>query len=271
MIRLTHITKTYPMGEESVHALRGLDLHIAPGEYVSIMGPSGSGKSTLMNILGCLDPPTAGRYLLDGVDVSGMDQDELATVRNQKIGFVFQSFNLLPMLSAVDNVALPLLYAGCRDADERAIEALRRVGLEDRAHHRPNAMSGGQRQRVAVARALVTRPPVILADEPTGNLDTRTGEEILALFLELNQEGTTVLVVTHERDVAEHSRRILTIRDGYLVSDEAIDPTKLAVAPVQVAHRRAPVLRLRDRPGCQVRVRSRGPGLAVGFRRGAPL
>lgn len=232
MIRLENIGKDYEMGEEIVSALREVSLHITPGEYVAIMGPSGSGKSTLMNLLGCLDQPTRGTYVLDGRDVSDLGGDELAAVRNQKIGFVFQSFNLLPRSTAVDNVALPLLYAGVDAAHERALDALDRVGLKDRAHHRPSEVSGGQRQRIAIARALVTRPPVILADEPTGNLDTRTGEEILELFAELNRAGTTVVLVTHERDVAEHTRRILTIRDGRLVSDERLDEEAPAVTPI---------------------------------------
>jgi putative ABC transport system ATP-binding protein len=222
MIRLEDLSKEYEMAGHKVAALQGVSLRIEAGEEVAIMGPSGSGKSTLMNLLGCLDQPSSGRYELDGRDVSRLDADELAAVRNKKIGFVFQSFNLLPQQSAVENVALPLLYAGEPGARERAMHALERVGLAHRAHHRPTEISGGQRQRVAIARALVTSPPVILADEPTGNLDTRTGEEILALFAELNQAGTTVVLVTHERDVAEHARRILTIRDGRLVSDERV-------------------------------------------------
>jgi putative ABC transport system ATP-binding protein len=222
MIRLEGIGKDYRMGDQTVTALRDVSLHIEAGEMVAIMGPSGSGKSTLMNVLGCLDPPTAGRYELDGRDVSRLGRDELAAVRNGKIGFVFQSFHLLPLSSALENVALPLLYAGASGAKDRALGALERVGLTHRAHHKPNELSGGQRQRVAIARALVTSPPVILADEPTGNLDSRTGEEILEIFAELNRAGTTVILVTHERDVAEHARRILTVRDGLLVSDETV-------------------------------------------------
>ena len=224
MITLDAITKVYEMGDERVEALAGLSVHVEQGEYVAVMGPSGSGKSTLMNIIGCLDRPTAGRYILDGGDVSDLDSDELAIIRNRKIGFVFQSFNLLPQLSAADNVALPLLYAGAREGARRAREALDQVGLASRAGHRPNELSGGQRQRVAIARALVTRPAVILADEPTGNLDTRTGEEILALFEALHHGGATVLLVTHEREVGEHAERILTIRDGLLASDERLGP-----------------------------------------------
>jgi putative ABC transport system ATP-binding protein len=220
MIRLTDITKEYHMGGEVVRALAGLSFHVGEGDYVAIMGPSGSGKSTLMNILGCLDKPTSGRYELAGEDVSKLAGDELADVRNRRIGFVFQSFNLLSMSSAVENVALPLLYAGARNAKARALKALERVGLTGRANHRPNELSGGQCQRVAIARALVTAPAVILADEPTGNLDTKTGIEILSLFEELHAEGSTIMMVTHEPEVAEHTERILTVRDGLLGSDE---------------------------------------------------
>jgi putative ABC transport system ATP-binding protein len=220
MISLTNVQKIYEMGGETVAALAGLDLHVAAGEYLAIMGPSGSGKSTLMNILGCLDRPSAGSYRLDGKDVGELSDDELALIRNRKIGFVFQSFNLLPQLPALDNVALPLLYSGAPDPRERARQALGRVGLAGRAGHRPAELSGGQRQRVAIARALVTEPVVILADEPTGNLDTRTGEEILALFAELHRSGATVLLVTHEPEVGAHAERIITIRDGRLASDE---------------------------------------------------
>jgi putative ABC transport system ATP-binding protein len=224
MIRLEGITKDYLMGGEIVTALRGIDLHIVAGEYVAIMGPSGSGKSTLMNVLGCLDRPTAGHYQLDGRDVSRLTDDDLALVRNAKLGFVFQSFNLLPHQSAVENVALPLLYASGEASLEpkrQAMRALERVGLSHRAHHRPNELSGGQRQRVAIARALVTEPPVILADEPTGNLDSRTSVEILGLFEELNRAGSTVVLVTHEPDVAAHARRVITVRDGLVESDRA--------------------------------------------------
>ena len=219
MIRLTDITREFHMGGEVVRALRGLSLHVKPGEFVAIMGPSGSGKSTAMNILGCLDKPTSGRYELAGEDVSRLSGDALAEVRNRRIGFVFQSFNLLSNNSAADNVALPLMYSGAKNARARAIKALERVGLGHRANHRPNEMSGGQRQRVAIARALVTAPKVILADEPTGNLDTKTSIEILALFEELHREGSTIVMVTHEPDVAEHTERILTVRDGVLGSD----------------------------------------------------
>jgi putative ABC transport system ATP-binding protein len=208
------------MGDQVVEALADVNVHIAAGESVAIMGPSGSGKSTLMNVLGCLDCPTTGTYELDGRDVSRLEEDDLARVRNRKIGFVFQSFMLLPHATLVDNVALPLLYAGVSGGTKRAMRALEQVGIAHRAHHRPNEISGGQRQRVAIARALVTDPPVILADEPTGNLDSRTSEEILAIFADLNRAGSTVVLVTHERDVALHARRVLTIRDGRVVSDE---------------------------------------------------
>jgi len=222
MIRLSNITKEYRMGGEVVHALAGLSFHVGKGDYVAIMGPSGSGKSTLMNILGCLDKPTSGSYVLDGEDVSKLAGDALADVRNRRIGFVFQSFNLLPMSSAVENVALPLMYASVRNARARALQALERVGLGSRSGHRPNEMSGGQRQRVAIARALVTAPAIILADEPTGNLDTKTGIEILGLFEELHKEGSTIMMVTHEPEVAEYTQRILTVRDGLLGSDEPV-------------------------------------------------
>ena len=205
-----------------LHVLRGIDLIVPPGSVTVLIGPSGSGKSTTMNMLGCLDSPTEGRYLLDGGDVARLSGDELAKVRNEKLGFVFQGFNLLPRLSAVDNVALPLVYSGVpsRERSERAREALERVGLGARLKHRPNQMSGGQQQRVAIARALVGRAPLILADEPTGNLDTRTSEEIMDLLVEVNREGKTVVLVTHEPDIAAYARRVLHFKDGRLVSDE---------------------------------------------------
>jgi putative ABC transport system ATP-binding protein len=222
LIHFEAITRRYQMGAETVHALRGVSMAIERGEYVAIMGPSGSGKSTLMNLIGCLDTPTSGKYELNGANVSDMDDNQLAEIRNREIGFVFQTFNLLPRATALRNVELPLIYAGC-DAGERrgaAAEALAKVGLGARAHHRPNELSGGERQRVAVARALVTRPSIILADEPTGNLDSKTGEEIMALFDALHAQGNTLVVVTHEEDIARHARRILRIRDGLIASDE---------------------------------------------------
>lgn len=240
MITLTEISKVYQMGDEEVVALDGLTLHIDEGEFVAIMGPSGSGKSTLMNILGCLDQPTDGQYELDGELVSNLDDDDLAEVRNRKLGFVFQSFNLLPEQSALENVALPLVYARTPRARHLARKALEQVGLGDRTGHRPNELSGGQRQRVAIARALVTRPAVILADEPTGNLDTRTGKDILALFAELHRAGTTVIMVTHEREIAEHAERIVTIRDGRLHSDERVAGTELSPGPLPISAMMAP-------------------------------
>ena len=222
VIDIENITKEYVMGEEIIHALRGVTLQIRRNEYLAIMGPSGSGKSTLMNMLGCLDTPTSGRYEFNGRDVSEMNGDELAEIRNREIGFVFQTFNLLPRSTSLGNVELPLIYAGLDPAEreERAAAALAAVGLGDRLAHKPNELSGGQRQRVAIARALVNNPSIILADEPTGNLDSKTGEEIMALFESLYQQGNTVIVVTHESDIARHARRALHLRDGLIERDD---------------------------------------------------
>ncbi|HYL92807.1 MAG TPA: ABC transporter ATP-binding protein [Alphaproteobacteria bacterium] len=222
MICTEDLWKTYEMGAEQVHALRGVNLNIERGEYVAIMGPSGSGKSTLMNLIGCLDTPSKGRYWLNGNLVSELDDDELARIRNKEIGFVFQTFNLLARATALHNVELPLIYSGTPAADriERAKGALQAVDLTDRMNHKPNELSGGQRQRVAVARALVNNPSIILADEPTGNLDSQTGNEIMALFESLHQKGNTIVLVTHEPDIAEHAHRVVHIKDGVVASDE---------------------------------------------------
>jgi putative ABC transport system ATP-binding protein len=231
VIRTNALTKTYSSGANEVHALRGIDLRIGSGELVAIMGTSGSGKSTLMNLLGCLDSPSSGSYELDGVRVDGMGKNDLAAIRNQKLGFVFQGFNLLPRTTAVDNVELPMLYDRSgrkRDTRALAIRALERVGLGDRLEHQPSELSGGQQQRVAIARALVTEPALVLADEPTGNLDTRTTIEVMALFQELNEQGITIVLVTHEPEVAVYAKRIVEVRDGRIVRDHAVDNRRLA-------------------------------------------
>jgi putative ABC transport system ATP-binding protein len=222
-IVLSNITKTYIMGDNIVNALAGINLEITRGEMTAIMGPSGSGKTTMMNILGCLDRPTSGSYLLDGQEVARLSDDELALTRNKKIGFVFQNFNLLSRMSALQNVALPMVYAGVNKKTrlDHALQALTMVGLADRQDHRPNEMSGGQRQRVAIARALVNDPAIIMADEPTGNLDTKSGDEIMDIFCKLNQEGRTIILVTHEPDIAEYARRIILFRDGKLIQDDS--------------------------------------------------
>jgi putative ABC transport system ATP-binding protein len=233
LIEIKNVTKVYDMGAEKVHALNGVDLEIERGEYVAIMGSSGSGKSTLMNLLGCLDTPTSGMYRLNNVEVQGLGDQELAAIRNKEIGFVFQTFNLLARTDALHNVELPLIYAGEARVDRRnkATRALERVGLGDRMHHQPNELSGGQRQRVAIARALVNNPSILLADEPTGNLDSATSSEIMALFDELHQGGNTVILVTHEQDIAAHAKRRVLLRDGKVVSDERVAELAEATRP----------------------------------------
>ncbi|HEY6625632.1 MAG TPA: ABC transporter ATP-binding protein [Ignavibacteriaceae bacterium] len=236
IINIEHIAKIYQVGLEEVHALRDVSLRIDKNEYVAIMGPSGSGKSTLMNMLGCLDTPTSGKYEFNSVNVSDMDDNDLARIRNKEIGFVFQTFNLLPRSDALHNVELPLIYAGVSYAErrEKAQKALVDVGLADRIHHKPNELSGGQRQRVAVARALVTNPSIILADEPTGNLDSKTGEEIMLLFNEIHNKGNTIILVTHEEYIAEHAARIIRLKDGLVERDEVVRERKLPKLKVSV-------------------------------------
>ncbi|HEU4384390.1 MAG TPA: ABC transporter ATP-binding protein [Anaeromyxobacteraceae bacterium] len=242
LVRLEDVVKTYRMGDVEVHALRGLSLIIEHGEFTAVMGASGSGKSTLMNLLGCLDRPSSGRYLLEGREVSRLSIDELAEIRNRTIGFVFQNFNLLSRTTALENVELPLLYSGIPTGERhvRAAESLARVGLADRAGHHPNQMSGGQQQRVAIARALVNRPRVILADEPTGNLDSQTSVEVMALFQELGQSGITVLLVTHEPDIAAYASRVITMRDGRILSDTRRQPKRAAPATPAAAQEAVP-------------------------------
>ncbi len=239
LIELADLEKTYRVGTELVRALRGVTLTIAENEYVAIMGPSGSGKSTLMNILGCLDIPTAGTYCLRGQDVSKLSQSRLARIRGGQIGFVFQNFELLPRTTALKNVQLPLMYMQVRHKRARAKAALERVGLADRAHHHPNQLSGGQKQRAAIARALAQEPDIILADEPTGNLDSKTGEEIMAVFDDLHAEGQTIIVVTHENHIAERCRRIIRLMDGQIASDQRVGPERTGGAPAEPAERPA--------------------------------
>lgn len=225
MIEIIDLRKSYKLLTDDIEVLKGVNLKIEKGEYVAIMGPSGSGKSTLMNILGCLDRPTSGKYILNSNDVSTLNDNELARIRNKEIGFVFQAFNLLPRLSALENVELPLIYSGLKlsERKKKAKEALVRVGLSDRMHHKPNELSGGQRQRVAIARAIVTNPSVLMADEPTGNLDSKSSEEIMRIFQNLNEEGSTIVMVTHENDIANHTKRIVRIRDGVILRDTLVE------------------------------------------------
>ena len=237
VIEISGVKKVYRMGEAEVFALRGVDLTVNPGELLAVMGSSGSGKSTLMNILGCLDVPTAGSYVLDGIRVDGMSRNDLADLRNRKLGFVFQGFNLLPRTSAVDNVELPLLYdrtGRWKNTRELAAEALRRVGLGQRLDHQPSELSGGQQQRVAIARALVTQPTLLLADEPTGNLDSRTSVEVMALFQALNEQGITVIIVTHEPDIAQYAHRVIEVRDGRIMKDQPVAAPRRAADDVLV-------------------------------------
>ncbi len=239
IIEIKDVTKIYKMGDVEVHALRGVSLNVYPGEMVAIMGPSGSGKSTLMNIIGCLDQPTSGAYLLAGQDVSRLNDDQLAEIRGRRLGFVFQTFNLLSRTNAIENVELPLIYSGARNRRGRAQAALEAVGLSDRMYHRPNELSGGQQQRVAIARALVNNPNIIMADEPTGNLDSKAGAEVMAVFQQLNEEqGMTVVLVTHEPEIAEHTRRIVHLYDGRVASDKPVtNPRRAGESIYRVNHR----------------------------------
>ena len=234
IIRLENITKIYQVGDEKVHALDGVSIHIQKNEYVAIMGPSGSGKSTMMNIIGCLDTPTSGLYELNSINVSEMDDNQLAKIRNKEIGFVFQTFNLLARSDVLHNVELPLIYGGIGSMERKKLSraAIERVGLSDRIHHKPNELSGGQRQRVSIARALVTQPSILLADEPTGNLDTKTGDEIMLLIDRLHKEGNTIILVTHEEDIALHAHRRIRLRDGKIEADDPIKNRKIITQPV---------------------------------------
>lgn len=236
MLHVEGLTKSYKTGESVLPILKGVSLTVEKGEFVAIMGPSGSGKSTFMNMLGCLDRPDSGTYTLDGIEVSKLSDKQLAQVRNQKIGFVFQSFNLLPRSTALHNVELPMMYAGVGRSErrKRALEALERVGLAERVHHKPTQLSGGQRQRVAIARALVNRPSILLTDEPTGNLDSRSGTEIMAMFQELHSQGVTIILVTHEPDIAQHAERIVTFKDGVIIRDERVENRLIAVPSDEV-------------------------------------